>query len=195
METLAKTRGSYVELTTSYANASKCQSILGGKWDKKNNCWVYPGEALEFMIPLFPDIKVDKELNEYLTTLFRSIERTTGLINGTIQPAKHDFLLLHQRKCRDIAKIRNKWAFFCDTGTGKTILAYAIIKDKLTIVTKIKIKLSLFLLLSNSIDITSLFNLSISYNNCNSLNFSCNLWSLISNTFLFYSSKNSFITF
>jgi SNF2 family DNA or RNA helicase len=121
-----------IQLFTEYSDIEKCRSIPCGKWNKKVSCWEYPLEALPNVIGAFPRATVDSILKGQLRR-FDVIERNvSALVRGETEPRDHPFLMAHQRKCRDIAIFKNKYAWYMDTGTGKTLTAYAVIEDKIT---------------------------------------------------------------
>lgn len=69
----------------------------------------------------------DKFINLFLSEKDK-YEKVINLKNN-INELSDKFLMKHQILVREIAKIYDKYAFFLDTGTGKTIAALSIVKD------------------------------------------------------------------
>jgi len=119
-------------LYTSYKDMSKCRQIVGGKWLKKEKAWSYPVSALSQILKVFNNqINCSTKIKHLLKVIDKKFEIIKKLKDNVIEPNDHAFLMRHQRVCRDIASLANSYAFFLDTGTGKTITALQIIKDNL----------------------------------------------------------------
>lgn len=119
---------------SSFTDADKCRSIIGGKWDKKTKTWSYPEIAIPEILHYFgDDLKMDDMTQIIIRLINNKINNVNKLKNGEIEPEPHPFLMHHQKICRDIAKYFDRYAFFLDTGTGKTITALQIIKDNLAL--------------------------------------------------------------
>lgn len=120
-----------LQLFTEYKDVDKCKSILGGAWNKQIGCWQYPLEALPFVLEVFPNIPMDKSVESIRKALELKEKGIVGLKEGKVEPRPHEFLMKHQRVGRDIAQLAPKYALYYDVGTGKTILAYAIIEERI----------------------------------------------------------------
>ena len=118
-------------LYTDYLHASQCKSILGGVWNKRTGCWEYPIEALPYILKGFPRITLDATVEPIKRKLELRDREVQDLLKGAVEPRKHTFLMRHQRLGRDLAQYFNKFAMYYDVGTGKTILAYSIIEERL----------------------------------------------------------------
>lgn len=120
-----------VEVETDFSNKDKCKSIAGGKWNPNKKRWVYPETALLFIVNAFG--KDDSTLNDAALQAYNkvwSVRNKIMEIKNGIGDYKHEFLMKHQVMCKDIAKFYDRFAFFMDTGTGKTLTSLEIIKDK-----------------------------------------------------------------
>lgn len=120
-----------IQVFTEYSNLDKCRSILSGKWNKAANCWEYPLSAVVDLFEVFPHATIDSSVSPVYVHYDAVNNAVNNLISGKTEPRSHAFLMKHQRMCRDIATYRNRFAFYCDVGTGKTILAYSIVEDRL----------------------------------------------------------------
>ena len=116
-------------LKTEYVNVSKCRKIIGGKWDKKEKAWTYPVMSAFKILELFDNLEIDPEAEEKIKKTEYIETQINKLKKGEIEPSQHPFLMRHQRLCRDIASLTDSFAFYLDTGTGKTLTALQIIKD------------------------------------------------------------------
>lgn len=120
-----------IQLYCNYADVERCRRLPCGKWNKPNGCWEYPLEVLSYVVKAFPTATIDKALDAHIKRDRLISSKVDGLIRGEIEPRPHRFLMQHQRLGRDIASYMRKYAFYFDTGTGKTILGYSIIEDRL----------------------------------------------------------------
>ena len=92
---------------------------LGMKWDPTHKEWKHPltyNFAASFR-DMFPDVNVDC-LGEYIPQ------------EDTSPPILSDYLMQHQRDAALKAAKHPRYAFFHQTGTGKTITGIEIIKNK-----------------------------------------------------------------
>ena len=112
-----------------YAEADRARRVGGGIWNKNERCWVYPLQAAPFLLEQFPRVVVDSSASEVFKHFEKVQSRVSALINKEVAPRQHDFLMEHQRRSRDIAQFMHRYAFYMDTGTGKTLTAFAIIAD------------------------------------------------------------------
>ena len=114
------------------AHRATVSLIKGFKHNKKHDIFIYPLEAItqfferDFPVALHYN---DEVYLEYKRQRSRDM-LAERLISGEATPQPHKFLMHHQRVARDIAGLYNRFALFMDTGTGKTLTALQIIKDK-----------------------------------------------------------------
>lgn len=59
------------------------------------------------------------------------LDKTEQLKSTGVESKPGEFLFKHQQLCREIAKINPRYAFFLETGTGKTPMSLQIIADDL----------------------------------------------------------------
>lgn len=111
---------------TTYDMVNVCRSIPGGVWDKKLSCWVYHPDAI---CDLFHHSQERDEAAVELYNKLKTREQVVrGLKKGLIPPTMGaPFMLQHQKLCLSIANEHERYAFFLDTGTGKTVLGLSII--------------------------------------------------------------------
>lgn len=106
----------------------KCKNIPAYKINKEKHCFEYPlTSALEIGKEFEHFRWDDKFINLFLSEKDK-YEKVINLKNN-INELSDKFLMKHQILVREIAKIYDKYAFFLDTGTGKTIAALSIVKD------------------------------------------------------------------
>lgn len=126
-----QSNGNAVQLFSSYEHKDKCTAIPGGKWNPKVKCWEYPPEAIFDIKELFNN---NFEASSELITEMKSLEYREEVLNAIKQKKfpldEHEFLMYHQRQCRAIARYYPHFAFFLDTGTGKTLTALQIAQDR-----------------------------------------------------------------
>lgn len=117
-------------LKTDFAYHKDCKAIPGGIWDKQNKVTVYPELAVySIKKKFYNNLKISPSAKKAIENLNQRINHVNRLKEKKIQPREHDFLMYHQRVCRDIASLFDSYAFFLDTGTGKTITSLQIIED------------------------------------------------------------------
>lgn len=112
-----------------YALVDRARKVGGGTWNKRESCWEYPIGSAPFILEQFPGIAIDESAKMVFKHYEKSRAKILGLIGGNIEPREHEFLMRHQRMCRDLASYAHRFALYLDTGTGKTLTAYAIIND------------------------------------------------------------------
>lgn len=93
---------------------NKAKSVYPYKWDKNSKIWRYSTHLRESVYYTFGQICPPKP---YKSTF-------------TVEEKPSSFLLKHQKIGLDMARRHAKYAFYFDTGTGKTILAGEILKHK-----------------------------------------------------------------
>lgn len=109
--------------------------IYGAKLDIQQGLWIAPVAALLPILTVFPIVKPTNSATENLIkeakSLLNKIDTQKDLVKNRkeIKSTTYPFLMSHQVACNNIADIRNRYAFFLDTGTGKTISALSIISD------------------------------------------------------------------
>ncbi len=121
------------KLKSSYADSNKCKAIVGGSWNKVDKVWEYTEASLPQLLEFFPNITTDAVTQRIIDITLKNFNRIQALKNGDVEPEPHPFLMRHQRVCRDIARMTDRYAFFLDTGTGKTLTALQIIKDNIAL--------------------------------------------------------------
>ena len=114
-----------------YAESERARKIGGGIWKRKTECWEFPLGSVPFILEQFPQITIDETAKAIFDRHKKAEKRISDLINVRCSPREHKFLMEHQRRCRDIAQFAQRFALYLDTGTGKTLTAYAIIADNL----------------------------------------------------------------
>jgi SNF2 family DNA or RNA helicase len=122
--------GDTVQLKGDFADADKCKQVGGGKWKKP--VWEYSVEALPRIAEVFKGEKVraDQSVFDMLESLRYRNAILKNIKAKDFKLDEHPFLMYHQKQCRAIAKYYPRFAFFLDTGTGKTLTALQIIEDK-----------------------------------------------------------------
>ena len=123
-----------VELRCDRVDLDLCKSIPGGKWRTKAQCWEYPASCLLDIREAFKGrtATVGPGIKDYLHSQEIRQSLLDGVKQGVVDLDAHPFLMEHQKKCVLLAKYFNRFSFFLDTGTGKTITALQIIEDKAT---------------------------------------------------------------
>lgn len=122
-----------VMVGTSYAERHIPQSIIGAVWDKKRKLWLIPKAKYEF-VKHYPMTQEDRQKAEKdyqtITAKWDLVkEKREQFFKGDM--IKQDgFLMRHQKLGLDISSVMDKYCFFYDTGTGKTIMALSIIDSK-----------------------------------------------------------------
>lgn len=106
--------------------------IYGAKLDQVTGLWVAPVGTLLPMLVVFPEIKPTNKLTRDLINqakdILNAVQMQKNKIINKEQVTSKDypFLMSHQVVCSNIAELRPRYAFFLDTGTGKTISSLAI---------------------------------------------------------------------
>jgi SNF2 family DNA or RNA helicase len=129
MPKLVLANGKLTLIGTSYSDRTKCYDIAGGIW--KNTHWEYPIGSILDIVDEFESVKLSPETERLYREAVNNQKLLKALVNGDIPPQEHDFLMRHQSMCNMIAQQFDRFAFFLDTGTGKTILSLQIIEDNL----------------------------------------------------------------
>ncbi len=119
-----------LQVFSDFSYKNSLSDIPGGTWSKKSKCWEYPTTSVLDIAHTFKgDMRITKEVKKLIDEEMKRESKLTDIITGKlIDP--HPFLMGHQRKCRKIAEYFPKFAYFCDTGTGKTLISLQIISDK-----------------------------------------------------------------
>lgn len=108
----------------------RLKAIPGGSWSKKEKCWEYPTTSILDLVTEFKgELKITKEVKVLIDKAKKLEDKLKDIMSGKCIDT-HPFLMEHQRKCRKIAEHFDRFAMFCDTGTGKTLLSLQIITDK-----------------------------------------------------------------
>lgn len=118
--------------------------IGSGTWSPKEKAWRFPEAAILDLVRKLKgqvEIQATPEVHNALRR-WRANERalddlrrqwTGWVLSGRQAPVTfgdHPFLMTHQRMAVDIAKLFDRFAFFFDTGTGKSLTALEIIRQK-----------------------------------------------------------------
>jgi len=107
------------------------QKIPGGLWDKKRRHWRFPPSSIFDLSERIPGILNDPTMAQLLERAKRVYAEADRLKAGKLEPPPHPFLMRHQRVCLALSRLFRRYAFFLDTGTGKTLTSLAIIDDVL----------------------------------------------------------------
>lgn len=122
----------YYVVELAYASRQYIYGIAGAEWNKTHKVWRVPKIqyknllAAGFEVDPKDKAKIEAEQEE----LIRRLYLTARLKKAYPEGYTHPFLMPHQEMGRQIAEIRDKYCFFYDTGTGKTIMALSIMADK-----------------------------------------------------------------
>ena len=122
-----------VVLFATYQQKDRCKSVLSGTWSSRKKCWLFSEEALFWIDAMFFDVEIDYD--EYCTEALNEQRHAYTMLfnikNGYYDDKFGDpVLMLHQWKCTMIAALFNKFPFYMDTGTGKTLTALAIMDQQ-----------------------------------------------------------------
>lgn len=110
-----------------------CQSIGSGKWSKAEQRWYYPIESLPKLLyrieKVGGEVDLDYRLNGELERLRKRDEFLAGLLESDWSKLDApEFLMPHQKLGYAISSVFDRFGFYYDTGTGKTILALSIME-------------------------------------------------------------------
>lgn len=107
-------------------------TIKGGIFSKKYNTHFYPLSAVYhfFSENLIDEISYSESVYEEFDKQRNAFGAVQRLVRGEQEPDEHPFLMHHQRVAVEISKLFDRWAFFMDTGTGKTLTALEIMQQK-----------------------------------------------------------------
>jgi len=87
-------------------------------------------EAIQTIMDTFrTNVECDSVTKAWAELYTRQRTGIMELKRGKTAPREHEFLMEHQRLCKDIADRTARYGFFLDTGTGKTLTALAIIDE------------------------------------------------------------------
>lgn len=126
-----KNKDGILRVYTRFEFKDKCKAVPSAKWNKHDKCWEYPESAILDIVEVFGEdnIKFYGGTRQLLETWRSKIRKLKDLKNGRgVRP--HPFLMKHQRIAREIAEYFPRFAYFMDTGTGKTLTSLQIIQDK-----------------------------------------------------------------
>ena len=124
-----KHRGSTLYIFSNFSERETCKSIPGHAWNGEYKCWTYPFASLETIKDRFPGIALPETIEKYIEmrrTSSMQLEKTK--VEGG--DWEHPFLMQHQKMGVDIARTKKRFAFFYDTGTGKTIMMLGVEEDR-----------------------------------------------------------------
>lgn len=117
---------------THFQDRMKMAVITGASWDKVRKVWVAPVTSLPEALRAGA-IPVDEKPQKEYEKLLRAKDRIDSIKQEFFTDAKKagdGFLMRHQEMGLSIARCRERYGFYYDTGTGKTIMSLAIIADK-----------------------------------------------------------------
>jgi len=125
-------QGDYIYLKCEYGDKDKCHAIGTGRWSKVHDRWEFPRDAITTIAEVFKGQKfhASQEVLDLLTSLRYRNTLLDNIKDKKQELPEHPFLMYHQKQCKLIAGYFPKFAFFLDTGTGKTIASAEIIQDK-----------------------------------------------------------------
>lgn len=136
MKLLCKDRKLY--MTVSPQERLECiPYIYGAKYDSITGSWVAPIGSLLTIMTVFNECNpVDKATDNIfeiaLNTLNNIAELKKSIITKKeIKNEEFPFLMSHQAVCNKLAKAKRRYAYFLDTGTGKTIASLSIIQNSI----------------------------------------------------------------
>lgn len=123
--------GDIIHLWCEYADKDKCHTIGGGRWNSNQNCWDFYATSLPIIADVFKGRKVNagRDVFDLLESLRYRDELLEAIKAKKVDLDPHPFLMYHQRQVRAISKYFHNFAYFLDTGTGKTIASLALIQD------------------------------------------------------------------
>jgi hypothetical protein len=105
----------------------KLQDIPGAIWLKTKRAWGFPHDCAMTLCNEFPDDNIMPDVRELAQIQLGRKELLVRLSLNKMEP--QGIYMAHQRRCIDIAKIYDRFGFFLDTGTGKTVMACGIIDE------------------------------------------------------------------
>ncbi|NNG66448.1 DEAD/DEAH box helicase [Caldanaerobacter subterraneus] len=105
-----------------------CKNIPSYKINREKRCYEYP---LEAALDIGKELEHFKWDDSFIDLFLKEKEKYNKVIElkNNMDKLSDPYLMKHQVLVREIARIYDKYAFFLDTGTGKTIAALSIIKD------------------------------------------------------------------
>lgn len=126
-------KGLMLRAESDYTGTALLRRLKGGLFDRTENVWYYP---IATVLHVFETLPVNTF--EYTEEVYQAFDdqrkakrwlKETALAKDFVPPV-HEFLMPHQVLCLEIAKRFSRFALNLDTGTGKTLTALAIIKEK-----------------------------------------------------------------
>ena len=105
------------------------QSIPGGNWSKSKRVWEFPHDCALAICQALPEEDIAPLVRELAQVQLSRKENLALLNRQKMTPS--GIYMAHQRRCIDIAHIYDRYGFFLDTGTGKTVMALGIIEESL----------------------------------------------------------------
>lgn len=119
-----------------YHRKDEVSSILGAKWDRRGKVWAAPKESVLDVIERFGTKALDNNANNWAVDYMNLLGQAASYKDFKKQDFKFldgylDFLMPHQKTCVAISRMFDRYAFFMDTGTGKTIASLGIMHEKL----------------------------------------------------------------
>jgi len=103
-----------------------------GAWDAKGKAWVFPQSAVRAVVEALGDTQLMATTEALaVNKKWKALENIVDKMHsGTLDLPAHPFLMHHQKIALYMAGHFDRFALFMDTGTGKTLAALAIIKNK-----------------------------------------------------------------
>jgi len=119
-----------LELAAPYSSTSPCRRILGAVYDKRRKVWTFPVSAISTVKKVFGDrVTYSVEAQQAVDKFIQDYRYVEALKSRKAEPPEHPFLMWHQRVCVEIARRFPRYAWFMDTGTGKTLAALQVIAE------------------------------------------------------------------
>lgn len=138
MRPTASLQGDKIHVRVPFILSDHFRDIISGKYSRKARVYIFPKEAIVEIVQTAETfgVEADQRFWQYHDEVLRKQEQTEKILatdfNDMEPPARYPFLMRHQAKCLELSKINNKFALFMDTGTGKTLSAYAIMDTHAT---------------------------------------------------------------
>ena len=117
-----------------YHTGTVCASVGSGFWNKKDRVWEFSLSVGAKLRHSLTDAQITPEAQQRIDEIVKKINIIRELkqhknLEAVLLGSDADFLMEHQRLCVAISKLANSYAFYLDTGTGKTVTALEIINQ------------------------------------------------------------------
>lgn len=127
----AKLSKGKVLLKTPIGEREKAKQLLGGKWNSKELYWEFPLSAVTDVARVFGTgiLAEDPKLKDLYLSMVANEAYAGGIKSRAIAVTPTGMLMEHQQRCLSLSQKFDKYAFFMDTGTGKTVAALSVMAD------------------------------------------------------------------